>query len=80
MYTCTPKYCGDLSSDIAPKLMIVRNITAGSHSCEPETPSVIRAVKKEPPDPNRVGWDSVENIEENGCVASDLTNNTYSEL
>ncbi|GFW71201.1 hypothetical protein TNCV_536191 [Trichonephila clavipes] len=32
-----PTYCDDLSSDIAPKPMAVRNPTAGFHPCEPET-------------------------------------------
>ncbi|GFX67652.1 hypothetical protein TNCV_3933941 [Trichonephila clavipes] len=41
--------------------MTVRNPKAGFQTYEPETPSVIPCVKKEPPDSNRVEGESVEN-------------------
>ncbi|GFW29717.1 hypothetical protein TNCV_3935841 [Trichonephila clavipes] len=54
IHICTPKYCGVFSSDITPKPMAVRNPTAGFHTCEPETPSVIRGLRNGPPHPKRV--------------------------
>ncbi|GFS87937.1 hypothetical protein TNCV_3426871 [Trichonephila clavipes] len=44
MQTCTPKYCGVLSSDITPTIY-VREKTKRLDTCEPETPSVMRGAR-----------------------------------
>ncbi|GFU86160.1 hypothetical protein TNCV_368181 [Trichonephila clavipes] len=48
MRTCTSKYCGVLSSDITPATYN-RKKTHLLDTCEMETPSVIRGVRKKPP-------------------------------
>ncbi|GFW15413.1 hypothetical protein TNCV_3741171 [Trichonephila clavipes] len=75
MHTCTPKYYGVLSSDSTP-LTYDREKTQRLDTCEPETPSAIWGVRKKPPlsKDHRVQKDFVKNTEENGCVASSLTN------
>ncbi|GFW24431.1 hypothetical protein TNCV_606721 [Trichonephila clavipes] len=52
----------------------MRKLRVG-HACEPETPCVIRGVRKKPTPSQDHGVERVENVEENGCVASSLTSN-----
>ncbi|GFW27064.1 transposable element Tcb2 transposase [Trichonephila clavipes] len=49
-----PKMLRGLSSDIAQKPMTLKTPAAGYHCCEPETSSVIRSVRNEPPHPKKV--------------------------
>ncbi|GFW11464.1 hypothetical protein TNCV_3809831 [Trichonephila clavipes] len=63
MYMCTSKFCGVLSSDIASANYNREKNTMAGHTCEPETPSVIRGVRKKP-SPSQdhgVGDQSMEN-------------------
>ncbi|GFV00050.1 hypothetical protein TNCV_4057231 [Trichonephila clavipes] len=75
MHTCTPKYCGVLSSHIVPATYN-REKTQRLDICEPETASWCQ--KETAPSHDHGGEEnSVENTEENGCVASSLTNNIF---
>ncbi|GFT85616.1 hypothetical protein TNCV_4253361 [Trichonephila clavipes] len=59
MHTCNPKYCRVLSSDIAMATYDRKlNPTAG-HTCESETPSVIRGVKTKPPHSKTMEWKEI---------------------
>ncbi|GFS76383.1 hypothetical protein TNCV_1620251 [Trichonephila clavipes] len=79
-HTCTPKYCGVLSSDITLATFDCEK-TQRLDTCKPVTPSLIRESQKKPLPSQEHGLegDSVENIEENGCVASSPSQIIYSE-